>query len=90
MPLLKDPNKSSGFNISPMDGEEASPKESIKQGVEKAYLQSYTDLTSFLNEKYSKIKSVTSFVIAFFIIKYFCFLNLFFILCKIFPCKPSY
>ena len=51
MPLLKDPNKSSGFNISPMDGEEASPKESIKQGVEKAYLQSYTDLTSFLNEK---------------------------------------
>ena len=51
MPLLRDPNKSSGFNISPMDGEKIPSKESINQSIEKAYLQSYTDLTSFLENK---------------------------------------
>ena len=51
MPLLKDIKKSKGFNINPMDGKERRSKESIEQSIEKTYLQSYTDLTSFLSNK---------------------------------------
>ena len=46
-PLMGDVKKTQGYNISTTK----KPGESIEQSIEKAYLQSYTDLTSFLENK---------------------------------------